>query len=237
VNPKPLPRIRFHGTTYPNGVSKERLFNTFLSHRDFACGQADYELDLETTVLEERAGVPVCHWFRDVDGELVIEFDRLQLASPNRRVIMTESWFAFDEDPSPKPIVFISYSHNDVQHARRLATDFRLAGLEPWFDKDRLEPGQKWEPTITSAIERSDRVVLLMSRRSVNDSGYFHKEIRLALDLVERRPEWAVFLIPVRLEECDSPHLALRSLHWVDLFPESERHEALQRIIGSCRAS
>src|SRR5262245_43723509 len=103
-----LKKLRFQGRTYPNGVSKERLFNTFLNYRHFVCTQQEYDLDLETLVLEEQAGVRICSWFRDTDGELVVEFDRLQLSDPRVRVVMTETWFVFSKDPDPSPMVFVS---------------------------------------------------------------------------------------------------------------------------------
>ncbi len=43
------------------------------------------------------------------------------------------------------------------------------------------------------------------------------KEIRIALDAAEEKPEGAIFLIPVRLEVCDVPR-RLNRWHWVDLF-------------------
>lgn len=227
--------LRFTGVIYPNGVSKERLFNTFFTYRDFACGQAEYEHDLETIVIEERAGAPICGWHRDVDGELVVDVDRLQLVDPKHRVIMTETWFTFATHPDHSPVIFVSYAHEDYRHARRLANAFQKAGLLPWLDKDRLLPGQRWEPAVTSAIERSDRVVLILSRNSVNKKGFFHREIRLALEVVQRLPERAVFLIPIRIEECELPHTDLGHFQRVDLFPESEWLSGVQRIVSSCR--
>lgn len=59
-----------------------------------------------------------------------------------------------------------------------------------------------------------------MSRNSITKTGYVQKEIRLAIDVADEQPEGTIFIIPVRLENCDVPD-RLRRLHWVDLFSEN----------------
>jgi hypothetical protein len=47
--------------------------------------------------------------------------------------------------------------------------------------------------------------------------GFVQKELVYALDVAQEKPDGAVFLIPVRLEDCQIPH-RLRSWQCIDLF-------------------
>ena len=43
--------------------------------------------------------------------------------------------------------------------------------------------------------------------------------MKQALDVADQQPEGAIFLIPLKLEECDIPE-RVRRWHWVNLFDE-----------------
>jgi hypothetical protein len=60
---------------------------------------------------------------------------------------------------------------------------------------------------------------------------YGHKEIKLALEILDMMPEGTIFLIPLRLENCPLDD-RLSSRHWVDLF-EPGGYELLVRALSS----
>jgi hypothetical protein len=80
--------------------------------------------------------------------------------------------------------------------------------------------GQRWRVVIKSAIEDSHVVLVCLSRKSIVRQGFYHKEIRYALEVADEQPEGAIYLIPTRLEECDIPQ-NLEELHYVELFKDS----------------
>ena len=100
-------------------------------------------------------------------------------------------------------------------------------GIRCWFDEEDLDPGHDWDLEITKTIEDSKYVLACLSRSSINKRGYLQKELKKALDVADEQPEGAVFLIPVRLEECQVP-LRLRQWQWVDLFTEGEYYRLLR---------
>ena len=101
----------------------------------------------------------------------------------------------------------------------------RDSGADLWLDEHELLPGQDWEREITRAVRASDVVVVCLSKNSITKSGYVQKEIRYILDVADEKPEGTIFLVPLRLEECDVPE-RLRRWQWVDLF-EREGFEKL----------
>lgn len=119
--------------------------------------------------------------------------------------------------------VFISYAKEDKRDAERLYNSLQLAGVKPWIDFVDLIVGQHWEFTIRKAIHDSDYFLALLSSRSVKKRGYVQKEIRHALEIAKEYPEDKIFILVLRLDDCELPFEDLRKLHWCDLFISYEQ--------------
>jgi formylglycine-generating enzyme required for sulfatase activity len=100
--------------------------------------------------------------------------------------------------------------------------------VDTWLDKEKLLPGQDWEYEIRKAVREADVVVVCLSKQ-FNQAGFRQKEVRLALDTAMEKPEGEIFIIPARLEKCDTLE-SLRKWHWVDLF-ENDGYEMLMRAL------
>jgi TIR domain/Clp amino terminal domain, pathogenicity island component len=130
----------------------------------------------------------------------------------------------------PRTRIFLCHSSADKPAIRELFHKLRQDGLVPWFDEENLLPGEDWDLAIRRAVRSADSVAVCLSRASTTSAGYVHREIKEALDVADEQPEGTIFIIPVRLEECDVPD-RLRHLHWVDLFAE-EGYRRLLRTFG-----
>lgn len=126
-------------------------------------------------------------------------------------------------------LVFISYAKEDQRSAERLYLDLKHAGLSVWMDTHDLLPGQLWEREIEEAISRSSYFIALQSTRSVGKRGHVQKELRRALEVAEEYPEDELFVIPVRVEECEPTFRAIQKLQRLDLFPDYA--EGLRKLI------
>jgi hypothetical protein len=85
---------------------------------------------------------------------------------------------------------------------------------------------------IEKAVETADVVIVYLSNASISKEGYIQRELRFALNIALEKPDGAIFIIPVRLDDCELPR-RLRSWHYVDYFPESIRDNSYGRIILS----
>lgn len=129
--------------------------------------------------------------------------------------------------PPPDPpllregaIVFLCHASEDKPLVQGLYQRLKEAGYHPWLDKENLLPGQDWREEIEKILKDLNNLVLVcLSCRSVTKRGVVQQEIKWALDMLDRMPEGAIFLIPARLEKCDVPD-RLSHLHWVDLFED-----------------
>lgn len=120
--------------------------------------------------------------------------------------------------------VFLCHAHADRDAVRALYNRLVKDGVDTWLDKEKLLPGQDWELEIRKAVRESDVVVVCLSKQ-FNQAGFRQKEVRLALDTAMEKPEGEIFIIPARLEECESLE-SLKKWHWVDLF-EDDGYETL----------
>ncbi|PWU00568.1 MAG: hypothetical protein C5B51_24895, partial [Terriglobia bacterium] len=126
--------------------------------------------------------------------------------------------------------VFLCHSSGDKPPVRDLCRKLAADGFDPWLDEQQLLPGQDWSNEIVNAIHQAHAVVICLSRASVSKEGYLQREVKYALDAVEEKPEGTIFLIPVKLEECDIPQ-RLSRWQWTSLFEP----DGYQRLVTALR--
>jgi len=135
---------------------------------------------------------------------------------------------------SPKELnVFLSYASNDKSLAREIYERLkRIKNVKPWIDEKDILAGEDWEFAIKRGVRNSHAVIVCMSKSSVRKEGFIQKEIRIALNVELEKPENTIFIIPLKLEECDVPD-RLSSFQW-KRYPEDwdEVVSALKKRAG-----
>ncbi|NOT05935.1 MAG: SUMF1/EgtB/PvdO family nonheme iron enzyme [Anaerolineales bacterium] len=111
--------------------------------------------------------------------------------------------------------VFLCHASQDKPTVWKLYRYLKQRGVKPWLDQVDLLPGEDWEVEIPNALFSSDVILVCLSKNSVDKEGYVQKEISFALDKALEKPG-RIFIIPVKLEECDIPK-RLSRYQWVDL--------------------
>ena len=91
------------------------------------------------------------------------------------------------------------------------------------MDQEKLLPGQNWPRAIERAIDLSEFFICCFSRRAAAKRGYFHSELDYALSVASRVPAEEIFVLPVRLNDCEVPRDIARRVQHVDLFPDWDR--------------
>jgi len=113
--------------------------------------------------------------------------------------------------------IFLCYAREDEDKVENLYQKLSDAGFRPWMAKKDILPGEMWKLSIQQAIRRSDFVVVCLSLTSVNKRSFVQREIKDALDIWREKLESDIYLIPVRLEDCEVPE-SLDDFQWVNLF-------------------
>lgn len=93
---------------------------------------------------------------------------------------------------------FISYSNLDQKFAARLHRNLQEAGIRCWFAPHDMPIGGKILDEITEAIRRRDKVILILSERSLA-SDWVEDEVTKAFE--EERVRKTTVLCPVRLDD------------------------------------
>lgn len=125
--------------------------------------------------------------------------------------------------------VFLCHTSGDKEVVREVYQRLRDSNTEPWLDEVNLIPGQNWRLEIPKVVKESHAIIVFLSKRSVTKEGYVQKEMRVALDAADEKPEGAIFVIPVRLDDCQVPS-SLADFHWVDYF-EVNSYEKIMRAL------
>ena len=135
----------------------------------------------------------------------------------------------------PRPLrVFLCHSSNDKPAVRELYQKLSAeTWIQPWLDEEELYPGQDWNMEIEKAVEAADAILVCLSKGSITKEGYVQRELRSVLDFADYKPEGTLYIIPVRLEECEPPR-RLRTWQYADYF-EGQRDRAFQRLLVSLK--
>lgn len=136
-------------------------------------------------------------------------------------------------DSTRKLKVFLCHATQDKPIVRDLYR--RLAAeswIDPWLDEEKLLPGQDWEYEIEKALDETDAVCICISSNSVSKEGYVQRELRFAMDIALEKPEGMIYILPVRLDDCQPPR-KLRTYHYADYFPHERQDWAYERICKS----
>ena len=88
---------------------------------------------------------------------------------------------------------------------------------------------------MTTGVRNSHAVIILLSKAAVASEGYFHKEVKLALETAAEKPEGTIFIIPIRLDECAVP-MMLQKYQYVDYFgSDLQRERTYTNLITSLK--
>lgn len=110
---------------------------------------------------------------------------------------------------------FLCHGSEDKLFVRDLYSRLRQDGVLPWRDEEDILPGQDWDMEIRIAVRNNDAILVCISSSSVGKEGYFQKEIKFALDVADEKPDGTIFIIPIKLDDCDMPY-RLQQWQWIE---------------------
>jgi hypothetical protein len=115
--------------------------------------------------------------------------------------------------------VFLSYASDDRPAAQAIRDALEAAGIDVWFDRDRLLTGDAFEAKIRRHIERCSLFIPVLSRSTVTPERRF---FRLEWDHAQRvaitAPETSRFILPVVIDDLPPDHedipARFRAVQW-----------------------
>jgi hypothetical protein len=117
------------------------------------------------------------------------------------------------------PRAFLSYSHVDRNLADKIAKDLQARGVEVWYDKWEILPGDSLTRKIFGeGLARATVFIVILSERSIQ-SRWVQDELDVALI---KRIEGVTRIIPIITGNVHIPD-ALRPLRWIDLSEDYDK--------------
>ncbi|MCP4112140.1 MAG: toll/interleukin-1 receptor domain-containing protein [Desulfobacteraceae bacterium] len=113
--------------------------------------------------------------------------------------------------------VFISCAEDDILTANKIYADLQKQDIVPWVAHKDVNVGEKTEFAVRRAIKDSDYFLAMLSASSVNERGMFQKELKQAFNILAEFPQDDIFIVPVRLDDCNTNNEALSELHIIDM--------------------
>jgi ActR/RegA family two-component response regulator len=127
--------------------------------------------------------------------------------------------------------IFLSYVKSERDKVRLVYDQLENEGFTPWMDMMDIKGGEKWEDVIEQSIKDSIFFLVFISKKSLTRRGFFQKEINYALEIAKKKLKGDIYLIPIRLENCDVPD-NLNKFQWIDIF-EKDGFERLKHSLYS----
>ena len=126
-------------------------------------------------------------------------------------------------------LTFISYSRKDEIIIYEIYHYLKEENLNPWLDQEDILGGEKWKLAIQRAIKNSSGFVFGLSENSRNPRGTLLWERRMGLNLVEKMPDEAIYLVPLRLDSCEIPP-SISELNVIDWDKGKNREKLSQSL-------
>jgi TolB-like protein/Tfp pilus assembly protein PilF len=136
---------------------------------------------------------------------------------------------------TPSRAVFLSYASEDAPAAQRIADALRAAGIEVWFDREKLRGGDAWDRQIREQIHECRLFIPIISAHTeARIEGYFRREWKLAVDRTHDLSERVAFLLPVVIDStseqsADVPD-AFRHVQWTRLLAGATSPALVERV-------
>ena len=123
------------------------------------------------------------------------------------RQLSVEKWVKNFEMNDSKNFVklFLSYAQPDEDEVSKYYHKFIDCGYRPWMAKENILPGQIWKNRIEKNLKHSDFIIIFLSEKAVKHRGFYKSEIKSAIKYLKEKLEDDIFLIPVKLDDCEIP--------------------------------
>lgn len=118
-------------------------------------------------------------------------------------------------------MIFLSYVSEDRSRVLPFYELLDAHSLDPWMDCKSILSGQNWDYEITTALERSDIILVFVSEHSVDKRGYAQKEISFALEKIKEKLAADIYAIPIQLDPVDFPW-ALKDIQFLQVEGKSQ---------------
>jgi hypothetical protein len=146
--------------------------------------------------------------------------------------------------PTPRGVVFISYSHGDAQWLallqKHLKPYVRTGSLEVW-DDTKIKAGEQWKVSIREALDRAKVALLIVSPNFLESDFIAQNELPPLLQAARARGVRILWL-PLSASSYEETQIgsfqaALNPSNPLDAMSEAQQHQALVSVCRLIKAA
>lgn len=128
--------------------------------------------------------------------------------------------------PENKYDIFISYSRHDLERVKAIKQDLELAtGASCWMDLEGIESGEQFEKVIISAINRSDTMLFMLSKSSMNSEWALDE-----LDFAKKKKKRIVIVHLEEVEQSDQFYFRYHKYDQIKWNDKAQREKLFRDI-------
>jgi hypothetical protein len=127
------------------------------------------------------------------------------------------------------PKAFVSHATLDHPFVEKFAADLRANGVDAWFSKWEIKPGDSIRAKIEEGLEGCEYFIIVLSKNSIN-RPWVQTELDAAT--IRKLNGKVRKIIPVKIEDCGDLPPTLGALLWED-FSNQPYESALRRVLDS----
>ena len=193
------------------------------------------EYDSSIRLPSDLVGITVARFRRRNHSNLMSDLRLVSLEIRNSiRAQIREELSARPQAAVEQYSCFISYSAQDRVFAERIFNDLQDVGIRCWLDSKDLKVGDYIEVELNRAIQITDKVLLILSKASIN-SAWVQREIDVALKKESEAKKTILF--PVRIDDAvmtsaDNPSAKLLRLKHVGDFTDWHAADSYRRAFS-----
>lgn len=155
-------------------------------------------------------------------------------------------WMSRPQPPADTPVdvelwmkpgsVFLSYASEDREAVETLRAGLDAAGIDVWFDRQDLKPGDAFKEKILANIDGASLFVPVLSRRAVaSQRRFLYREWHRACEQVPEVRADLTFVVPVVIDDLPETDTAVpqqfRARQWARLPPSGRPDDAFVREV------
>ena len=128
-------------------------------------------------------------------------------------------------------MIFLCSDSADQSRVEAIYDRLLEEGLTPWMSARDLLAGQKARIARERVLSSARFVIIFFSRQSFGKRGDIQRQYKQVLDILDEIPDNEIFLIPVRLDDCNVP-ADFADIHSADLYREHGFDQIIKTILS-----
>jgi hypothetical protein len=126
--------------------------------------------------------------------------------------------------------IFMCHQKDDELKIKEIIKILSLYNIDCWVDYKDLLGGESWSDKIEREIKSTDAILIFISKKALNKAGYYHKEIKFALDRIDYLPPNKIFIIPILIDIESEVYPRLEKYHHIKMYENNWISKVLKSL-------